>query len=79
IDNEELNSLLTTIKNQDYEIAELNKKIEKLQAKADKEKKEKTKAPAATVEQASEKVVPPGKPVVKKAPAKKTVAKKSSK
>ncbi|MCD8030605.1 MAG: alpha-amylase [Bacteroides sp.] len=79
IDNEELNSLLTTIKNQDYEIAELNKKIEKLQAKADREKKQKTKASAAAVEQSSEKVVPPGEPVVKKAPAKKTVAKKTSK
>ncbi|MCC8187586.1 MAG: glycoside hydrolase family 57 protein [Bacteroides sp.] len=80
IDNEELNSLLTTIKNQDYEIAELNKKIEKLQAKADKEKKEKAKVAAATVEnKAPEKVVPPGESVVKKAPVKKTVAKKTSK
>ncbi len=80
IDNEELNSLLTTIKNQDYEITELNKKIEKLQAKADKEKKEKLKATAATVEKKTpEKTAPSGETAVKKAPVKKTVAKKTTK
>ena len=36
IDNEELNSLLTTIKNQGEEIAELHKEVDRLQAKAEK-------------------------------------------
>ena len=36
IDNEELNSLLTTIKNQGEEIAELHKEVDKLQAKSGK-------------------------------------------
>ncbi len=33
IDNEELNSLLTTIKNQDEELTELHKELDKLRAK----------------------------------------------
>ena len=36
IDNEELNSLLTTIKNQGEEIAELHKEVDRLQAKSGK-------------------------------------------
>ena len=36
VDNEELNSLLTTIKNQGEEIAELQKEVTKWQAKAEK-------------------------------------------
>jgi len=47
IEDEELNSLLVTIKNQDEEINRLNKEVEKLQAKVDKaktkEKEEKLK------------------------------------
>ena len=39
IDNEELNALLTTIKNQGDEIAALQKTLDKLQAKQEKEKK----------------------------------------
>ncbi len=69
IDNEELNALLTTIKNQGDEIDGLNKEIKKLQAKQEKEKVEKPakeKAAAATKKA--------------KAPAaKKPAAKKSSK
>lgn len=42
MDNEELNSLLTTIKNQGVELAELNKEIEKLEAKLTKENDRKT-------------------------------------
>lgn len=38
IEDEELNSLLTTIKNQDEEIHNLNKEVEKLQAKLEKAK-----------------------------------------
>ena len=47
MDNEELNSLLTTIKNQGEEIAALNKEVEKLQGKLGKlEPKEEKKVPA---------------------------------
>lgn len=59
MDNEELNSLLTTIKNQGDEITVLNKEVEKLQAKLDKvAPKEEKKAPAkkATTKKAAEKV-----------------------
>ncbi|WP_455672472.1 glycoside hydrolase family 57 protein [Phocaeicola sp.] len=68
MDNEELNSLLTTIKNQGEELVTLNKEVEKLQAKLEKagDKKEPAakKAPAAK------------KPAAKKAPAKKADSKK---
>lgn len=37
VDSEELNSLLTTIKNQGDEITELQKEVAKWQAKAEKE------------------------------------------
>ena len=61
IDNEELNSLLTTIKNQGEEIAELHKEVDRLQAKAEK---------AAKTVKAEPKAAP------KKAAAKKATAKK---
>ena len=48
IDNEELNALLTTIKNQGDEIDELHKEVEKLQAKLEKEKTAEAKDKAAT-------------------------------
>ena len=48
IDNEELNALLTTIKNQGDEIDELHKEVEKLQAKLEKEKTAEAKVKAAT-------------------------------
>ena len=46
--NEELNALLTTIKNQGDEIDELHKEVEKLQAKLEKEKTAEAKVKAAT-------------------------------
>ena len=65
IDNDELENLLTTIRNQGDEIAMKDKEITRLQTKIEKmqqtEKKETKKAPA------------------KKAPAKKTAAKKEEK
>lgn len=67
IDNEELNALLTTIKNQGDEIEELHKELENVQVKLEKaaEKKKETKA---------------AKPAAKaKAPAKKPAAKKTVK
>ena len=80
MDNEELNSLLTTIQNQDEEIAAKDREIEKLQKqlekynpskspelKADKEKK-------ATVKKEPEKKAPAKKAPAKKAPAKKEEA-----
>lgn len=64
MDNEELNSLLTTIKNQGEELTALNKEIEKLQTKL------------AKAEAKKEKEAPAKKPAAKKAPAKKAAAKK---
>ena len=74
MDNEELNSLLTTIKNQGEEIEAKDRKIEKLQAELEKyhpsvykSKAEPTKEPAK-------------KPAAKKAPAaKKEAAPKTKK
>lgn len=63
MDNEELNSLLTTIKNQGEELTALNKEIEKLQAKL------------AKAEAKNEKEAPAKKPAAKKAPAKKAAKK----
>ena len=75
VDNEELSSLLTTIKNQDEEIEMKNKEIVRLQAKIEKieateeklrAKIEKTKAP---VKAAAPKKTPAAKkPAAKKAP-----------
>ena len=74
MDNEELNSLLTTIKNQGEEIEVLNKEVEKLQGKLAKlQPKEEKKAPAkkaAPKKEAAEK-----KPAAKKPAAKKTAKK----
>lgn len=70
IDNEELNSLLTTIKNQDEELTELNKELDKLKAKlaknaspakVEKAKKETAKVETAKVEK--QKPVTPKKAV----------------
>lgn len=64
IDNEELNSLLTTIKNQDEELTDLHKELDKLKTKmakatTPKEEKEKKAAPKA-------KAVPKAKAAPKK-------------
>ena len=75
IDNEELNALLTTIKNQGDEIEELHKELEKTQHKLEKEKtaekKKEAKAAAKTAPKAA------AKADVKKTAAKKSVAKKA--
>lgn len=63
MDNEELNSLLTTIKNQGEELVALNKEVERLQSKL-----EKTEGAAP----APAKKAPAKKPAAKKAAAKKT-------
>ena len=78
IDNEELNALLTTIKNQGDEIDELHKEVEKLQAKLEKEKTAEAKAKAATAKAktpAATKKTAEKKPAVKKATTKKETAK----
>ena len=66
MDNEELNSLLTTIKNQGEEIVVLNKELEKLQGKLEKLQPKEEKKPAK-------------KAAPKKEPAKKPAAKKTTK
>ena len=69
IDNEELNALLTTIKNQGDEIEELHKELEKAQKKLEKEKAaEKKKEPKNTSKPAT-------KSTAKKVTAKKPAAK----
>ncbi len=72
IDNEELNALLTTIKNQGDEIDELHNEVEKLQAKLEKEKSEKP----AKVKEAAAKAKAPA---AKKPAAKKTTKKEAAK
>jgi len=76
VDNEELNSLLTTIKNQGEEIAELQKEVTKWQAKAEKGAAAPKKA-AAKKEIAKEPALK--KPAAKKAAAPKKVAEPKAK
>ncbi len=74
-ENEEINSLITTIQNQDDEIAAKDKEIEKLQkllAKYNPVEAKKATAPTPQVEAAPKKAA-------KKAPAKKAPAKKTAK
>lgn len=71
IDNDELNSLLTTIRNQDGEIEMKEKEIIRLQNKMEKIEAESDKLRAKLEKQAAK------KPVTKKPAARKTVAKKS--
>lgn len=70
IDNEQLDSLLTTIKNQGDEIEMKEKEIVRLQAKVEKMEKEEAKLRAKYGEAPAP---------AKKAPAKKTAAKKTTK
>lgn len=63
MDNEELNSLLTTIKNQGEEIVVLNKELEKLQEKLEKLQPKEEKKP---VKKAAPKKEPAKKPAAKK-------------
>ena len=74
MDNEELNSLLTTIKNQGEELVALNKEVERLQAKL--EKAEGKKAPAVKKEPAAKKPAAAKKTTAKKPVAKKAASKK---
>ena len=71
VDSEELNSLLTTIKNQGDEFTELQKEVAKWQAKAEKE--------TAAKKTAAKKAVVAKESVVKKEPtAKKSATKKTA-
>ena len=72
IDNEELNALLTTIKNQGDEIDELHKELEQLQTKLEKGKAAPAKAVKATTAKAKA-------PVAKKPAAKKVTKKEVTK
>jgi len=75
VDSEELNSLLTTIKNQGDEITELEKILAKLQAKVEAAKKTVVKkATNAKEPVVKEKAVDKSKPAVKKAAVKKATA-----
>lgn len=80
IDNEELNSLLTTIKNQDEELEMKDKEIAKLQnmlSKLDKGSEAKTAKKAAPKKAAPKKAEPAAKkPAAKKAQPKEAEAKK---
>ncbi len=76
MDNEELNALLTTIKNQGEELEILHKEIDKLQAKLAKVSPESTKKEAAPKKKAAPvKKETAKKPAAKKEPAKKTAKK----
>ena len=72
MDNEELNSLLTTIKNQGEELVALNKEVERLQAKLAKAEAK----IAAEAEKTPSKKAVAKKPAARKAPAKKAAPKK---
>ena len=75
VDSEELNSLLTTIKNQGDEITELEKEVAKLQAKVEAAKKATVKKTADAKEPTvKEKAVAKSKPAAKKAEVKKAAA-----
>ena len=70
VDDEELNSLLTTIKNQGEELVELHKELDKLEGKLEKAKS--TSAPKVKpAVKATAKVAKPKAAEAKKAPAKK--------
>ena len=76
MDNEELNALLTTIKNQGEELEILHKEIDKLQAKLAKVSPDSTKKEAAPKKKAAPvKKETAKKPAAKKEPAKKTAKK----
>ena len=86
MENEELNSLLTTIKNQDEELAVKEKEIKKLKQVVAKLggtealEEPKAEAPAAPAKKAAPKKCAPKKATAEKkeAPAKKAPAKKAA-
>ena len=81
MDNEELNSLLTTIKNQGEEIEAKDRKIEKLQAELEKYHPSvyQSKAESAPAKESAAKKPATKKPAAKKPAAKKVPATKKSK
>jgi alpha-amylase len=81
IENEELNSLLTTIKNQENELAMKEKEIKGLQnmlAKLDNAKEEKPKATKAKAAPKKKEEAPKAEVAEAKAPAKKAAAPKTA-
>ena len=72
VDNDQLESLLTTIKNQDEEIEMKDKEIVRLQAKIEKIEKEAEKQHGEKPAKAAPAKKAAAKPAAKKAPAKKT-------
>ena len=76
IDNDELEGLLTTIKNQGDEIEMKDKEITRLKARIEKMEGSEKKSKAATKPKAAAKPKVEKKPAAKKAPAKKAEAKK---
>ena len=72
VDNDQLESLLTTIKNQDEEIEMKDKEIVRLQAKIEKIEKEAEKHHGEKPAKAAPAKKAAAKPAAKKAPAKKT-------
>lgn len=79
VDNDQLESLLTTIKNQDEEIEMKDKEIVRLQAKIEKIEKEAEKQHGEKPAKAAPAKKAAAKPAAKKAPAKKAPAKKTTK
>jgi alpha-amylase len=77
IDNEELNSLLTTIRNQGEEIEQKDKEIEKLRRMLSKLNVE-IESEEKPAKKATAKKAPAKKAPAKKAPAKKAAAKKDA-
>ena len=79
VDNDQLESLLTTIKNQDEELEMKDKEIVRLQAKIEKIEKEAEKQHGEKPAKAAPAKKAAAKPVAKKASAKKAPAKKTTK
>lgn len=74
IENEELNSLLTTIRNQEREIADLNKELSSMRKNIEQYNVEHIGRDEEPVKKATAKKAPAKKAVAKKAPAKKVTA-----
>ena len=79
VDNDQLEGLLTTIKNQDEELEMKDKEIVRLQAKIEKIEKEAEKQHGEKPAKAAPAKKAAAKPAAKKAPAKKAPAKKTTK
>ena len=79
VDNDQLEGLLTTIKNQDEELEMKDKEIVRLQAKIEKIEKEAEKHHGEMPAKAAPAKKAAAKPAAKKTPAKKAPAKKTTK